>query len=141
MNSWKDIPARQQAVRDYVKHLLKPGNEKIRAQATDPTQRDFAKKLFAEKGRFEIESSTDDENKIPRAMEFRVYEQKDIKTRDEDLGVMVLPKKLVGEPNVSQVWRCTWDDWTTFQGKDSQKKSNPARVRSKKPRQQIKKSH
>jgi hypothetical protein len=47
-------------------------------------------------------------------MEFRVYEENDPKQRDEDLGVMVLPEKLQDEPDVSQVWLCTWSDWDSL---------------------------
>ena len=125
MSSWKDINARRDAVKAFVKHLLKPGNEKIRAKATDPEQRAFAKELFADKGGFEIEGSATDETKIPKNMEFRVYEQKEIPRRDQDLGVMVLPTKLSGEPNVSTVWRCTWEDWTSLKVR----KKSPARFR------------
>jgi ABC-type glycerol-3-phosphate transport system substrate-binding protein len=122
MNSWTDINARKSAVRAFVEYLQKPENQGDRNRCK--SDRPFAKKLFADKGGFEIGGSVPDDKKIPEKMEFRVYEEKDTKQRDEDLGVMVLPAKPQTPVDVSQVWRCTWEDWTSFQGQTPQTKSS-----------------
>jgi hypothetical protein len=111
MNDWSNINARQNAVRAFVEYLQKPENQGDRDRCR--TDRAFAKKLFADKGGFEIEGSVPDEKKIPKKMEFRVYEETNTKQRDEDLGVMILPAAPQGEVDVNQVWICTWSDWTS----------------------------
>jgi hypothetical protein len=114
MNKWTDTTARQKAVEAFVKYLFEPGNEADRKKATDPKERLFAKELFARLGGFEIEGSTTDEVKIPSKMEFRVYEDNPTQQRDADVGIMVLPDKLETPVDVGQVWRCSWDDWTSL---------------------------
>ena len=112
MNDWRTISARQDAVRAFVEYLQKPENKADRERCRK--DRPFAKKLCAEKGGFEIEGSVPDDKKIPQKMEFRVYEEKDTKQRDEDLGIMVLPEKPQDSVDVNQVWLCTWNDWTSL---------------------------
>jgi hypothetical protein len=110
MNSWDNIDARGHAVEAFVKHVMANADDRLRVTK----DRCFAKQLFATLGQFEIEGSAPDKTKIPAQMEFRVYERTDTRTRDEDLGVILLPDLLVGPVDVSDVWRCTWVDWTSL---------------------------
>jgi hypothetical protein len=114
MNDWSNISARQDAVRKFVKYLQDPDPKNQAERERCRTDRAYAKQLFASKGGFEIEGTAPDKTKIPKKMEFRVYEEKDTKQRDEDLGVMVLPEKLQDPVDVNQVWLCTWNDWTSL---------------------------
>src|SRR5205809_6756115 len=124
MNNWADAIARQNAVRAFVEYLFKPGNEADRKKATDPKGRLFAKELFARLGESEIGGAQPDATKIPAKMEFRVYEEKETKPRDEDLGIMFLPETLQTPVDVSQVWICTWEDWTSFTSQTPQTESS-----------------
>jgi hypothetical protein len=113
MNDWSNISARQDAVRAFVEYLSKPENKAEREKCR--TDRPYAKQLFARLGKFDVQQDSEtDKTKIPTKMEFRVYEESDTKQRDQDLGVMVLPEKLQTPVDVSQVWLCTWQDWTSL---------------------------
>ena len=112
MSDWSKIDHRKQAVKDFVKRLSKPGNEQERADVL--SNKCKARQVFAEAGGFEIAGAIPDKTKIPANMEIRVYEKNPPTKRDEDLGVMVLPEQLIGEPDVVEIWRCTWIDWTSL---------------------------
>jgi hypothetical protein len=113
MKDWTDIEARKSAVEAFVKHVFANNDDRLRAGR----DRCFAKQLFARLGEFEIEGSQTDPTKIPAHMELRVYEQSTTRERDEELGVVLLPQTLQGAVDVTDVWRCTWVDWTSLQSK------------------------
>jgi hypothetical protein len=128
MKDWTNPNDRKAGTENFCRFLHDPANLEVRKQCTirkdttDPTAAYAkAKKVFAEQGGFvreeDVTSDQDPKKAIPKAVEFRVYEETDILPRD-NLVTMVLPRPDQPLPNLSvdvrDVYRCTWSPWATL---------------------------
>ena len=90
-------------------YLHDPKNKQDRERCK--TDRAYAKDLYARIGEV---------SNIPQKTEFRVYEKLAIEPRDSELAILLLPdpKLPIGSTNaidVTQIYRCTWDPWSSLE--------------------------
>jgi hypothetical protein len=115
IRSWDDTSARAEATWDFCEYLEAMPRERTKCT----TDSNYAKKLFAQIGRFSLEEDPGRDTElmpIPTETKFDIFDFDPVTERDK-LVTMVLPPRdkkialLRQRGAVAEIYRCTWPPW------------------------------